>query len=129
MVRLTVSALIQAGADPTGRMEVGRRCGFPGAWIRRTDGGFAKLGAVGVHFHRYVSLHGLALNVDPEPWGFRWIVPCGLSDEATSIRLLCEELGGDTGLLPSIEELGTRLAALLPTLWQPGVCDSCPRFD
>lgn len=51
-----------------------RREGFPGVWHER-----GKLGAVGVHVRDWVTLHGLALNVDLAPNGFQWIVPCGIA--------------------------------------------------
>lgn len=54
-------------------VEAGRRPGFPGVWHER-----GKLGAVGIHVHNWVTMHGLAFNVDLRPDGFRWIVPCGI---------------------------------------------------
>ncbi len=105
----TAMAALVAEAVPG--VEVGRRCDFPGAWVRRAGADLAKVGAVGVHFRRFVSLHGLALNVDPDPWGFDAIVPCGLSDEVTSIA----RLGGD---VPTIADAADRLAELLPAAWR-----------
>lgn len=55
------------------RVEARRRAGFPGVWHER-----GKLGAVGIHVRNWVTMHGLALNVDLRPDGFRWIVPCGI---------------------------------------------------
>ncbi|MGY4706361.1 lipoyl(octanoyl) transferase LipB [Candidatus Bipolaricaulota sp. J31] len=58
--------------------------GRPGIWV-----GKEKLGAVGVYVRRWVTMHGLALNVDPDPDGFRWIVPCGIHGAgATSLARL-----------------------------------------
>lgn len=54
-------------------VEALRRPGFPGVWHER-----GKLGAVGIHVRDWVTMHGLALNVDLRPDGFRWIVPCGI---------------------------------------------------
>ncbi len=64
--------------------------GRPGIWV-----GDEKLGAVGVYVRRWVTMHGLALNVDPVPDGFRWIVPCGIHGAgATSLaRLLGRPIG------------------------------------
>jgi len=50
-----------------------RRPGYPGAWHAR-----GKVGFIGVCVRGWVTLHGLALNVDVNPNGFQWIVPCGL---------------------------------------------------
>lgn len=91
--------------------------GFPGAWVFRADGSRAKVGAVGVHIRRGVSLHGLALNLDPRPWGFDRIVPCGLQNEVTSVARLVCELGGDPARLPSLEEASRLLAVALPEAW------------
>ncbi len=73
----------------TGRaleLELFRRPGFPGAWHAR-----GKVGFIGVHVRGWVSLHGLALNVDVEPQRFRWIVPCGMAD--LSVVSLSDLLG------------------------------------
>ena len=58
--------------------------GKTGAW---TDQG--KIAAVGVYLKRWVTFHGLALNIDPDLSGFDSIVPCGLQDRriATMARL------------------------------------------
>ncbi len=56
-------------------VELLRRPGYPGAWHAQ-----GKVGFVGVHVRGWVSLHGLALNVNLNPNGFRWIVPCGMTD-------------------------------------------------
>mgnify|MGYP000217846482 CR=1 FL=1 len=98
------------GAD-LGDDRFGLRCDAPGAWLLRGDGTSAKVGAVGVHVGHGVTLHGLALNVDPAPWGFDWIVPCGLDgEETTSLAKLVAAGGGDPAALPSVEEIGERLA-------------------
>jgi lipoate-protein ligase B len=118
MLELTGWALQRTGvAIETAGWQLGRRCGFPGAWLRRPGGAYVKIGAVGVHFRRFVSLHGLAWNLDPDPWGFELIQPCGLTDEVTSARRLCDELGGDAERLPSREQAGERLAQILPLWW------------
>jgi len=46
----------------------------PGVWVEER-----KLASIGVHVHRRVAIHGVALNVGPEALlGFRSIVPCGM---------------------------------------------------
>ena len=52
---------------------------YPGAWVD-TSRGPEKLGAVGLHLHRWISTHGLAFNVAPDLSRFRWITPCGITD-------------------------------------------------
>jgi len=56
-----------------------RRAGRIGIWVE-VPGGEAKIAAVGVRLKRWVSLHGVALNVDPELERFAGIVPCGIRD-------------------------------------------------
>jgi lipoyl(octanoyl) transferase len=57
-----------------------RRDGRIGIWVVLTDGGEAKIGAIGVRVRRWVSYHGLALNLRPDLDHFQGIVPCGISE-------------------------------------------------
>lgn len=54
--------------------------GYPGAWV-----GEAKIAAVGVAVKRKVTMHGFALNVDPDLQHFNYINPCGLNRPVTSM--------------------------------------------
>ena len=49
-----------------------------GVWVRRKGGREDKIGAIGVRVRRWVTFHGLALNVAPELSHFSGIVPCGV---------------------------------------------------
>ena len=51
-----------------------------GIWTLDRDGREAKIGAIGVRVRRWVTLHGAAINVDPDLSHFAGIVPCGISD-------------------------------------------------
>jgi lipoyl(octanoyl) transferase len=62
-------------------IEADRKKGSPGVYI---DNG--KIGSVGIHIRKQVSIHGLALNIDPILEHFAFIRPCGLTDiEMTSV--------------------------------------------
>jgi lipoyl(octanoyl) transferase len=55
-----------------------RRAGRIGIWVADTPRGEAKIGAIGVRVTRWVSWHGIALNVSPDLSHFGGIVPCGI---------------------------------------------------
>ncbi|MFN3701403.1 MAG: lipoyl(octanoyl) transferase LipB [Alphaproteobacteria bacterium] len=57
-----------------------RRCGRIGIWVVMPNGAEKKIAAIGVRIRRWVTLHGIALNVAPDLSHFGGIVPCGLSD-------------------------------------------------
>jgi lipoyl(octanoyl) transferase len=56
-----------------------RRAGRVGVWIDRGGGHDDKIGAIGVRVRRWVTYHGLALNVDPDLAAYAGIVPCGVT--------------------------------------------------
>jgi lipoyl(octanoyl) transferase len=67
-----------------------RREGRVGIWVAdRAAGTEAKIAAVGVRVTRWVSWHGIALNVEPDLGHFGGIVPCGISEHGvTSLAAL-----------------------------------------
>ena len=71
-----------------------RRDGRVGIWVdKRPYGGLPgqedKIAAIGVRVRRWVTLHGVALNVDPDLGHFSGIVPCGISEHGvTSLHAL-----------------------------------------
>jgi lipoyl(octanoyl) transferase len=58
-----------------------RRDGRIGVWVAANDGRDDKIAAIGVRVRRWVSYHGVALNVAPDLDNFRGIVPCGIAPE------------------------------------------------
>ncbi|MGE0223928.1 MAG: lipoyl(octanoyl) transferase LipB [Acetobacteraceae bacterium] len=67
-----------------------RRPGRVGIWVAdRATGTEAKIGAIGVRVTRWVSWHGIALNVEPDLRHFGGIVPCGVREHGvTSLAAL-----------------------------------------
>ncbi len=72
-----------------------RRVDRVGIWVVRDDGREDKIAAIGVRVRRWVSYHGVAINVDPDLSHFTGIVPCGIAGHGvTSLK----ELGRDCSL-------------------------------
>ena len=56
-----------------------RREGHIGIWVTLPDGSEAKIAAIGVRVTRWVSWHGIALNVAPDLGHYGGIIPCGIT--------------------------------------------------
>jgi lipoyl(octanoyl) transferase len=85
-------------------IEAERYCDRTGVWIRQ-DGRDRKIAAIGIRVAKGVTMHGFALNVNPDLSYFDRIVPCGISDaEVTSIS---KELGRAV-TIPDVVETVTR---------------------
>ncbi len=70
------------------------REGRVGIWVDRPDGREEKIGAIGVRVSRWVTWHGLALNVAPDLSHFSGIVPCGIAEHGvTSLQALGVQAG------------------------------------
>ena len=94
----TLAALVVTG---------GRREDRIGVWVPRPDKGGGredKIAAIGVRIRRWVTLHGIALNVEPELSHFSGIVPCGVSEPRYGVTSLA-----DLGLPVSMAEVDMAL--------------------
>jgi lipoyl(octanoyl) transferase len=81
-----------AGLGVTGEVREGR----VGVWVERGGGREDKVAAIGVKLRRWVSFHGVSLNVDPDLSHFTGIVPCGVTlHGVTSLA----DLGRGVGLV------------------------------
>ncbi len=97
-----------------------RRNDRVGVWVARPerpplpDGSTAedKIAAIGVRLRRWVSFHGIAINVEPELSHFSGIVPCGIQGYGvTSLQ--------DLGLPITLEEFDVALKAAFATTFGP----------
>ena len=64
-----------------------------GVWVRRRDKGEGhedKIAAIGVRLRRWVSFHGIAINVEPDLTHFSAIVPCGVIDPRYGVTSLVD---------------------------------------
>jgi lipoyl(octanoyl) transferase len=70
-----------------------RRNGRVGVWVRRPDKGPEsedKIAAIGIRIRRWVTLHGVAINVDCDLSHYSGIVPCGISEPRYGITSLAD---------------------------------------
>ncbi|MBI2847057.1 MAG: lipoyl(octanoyl) transferase LipB [Chloroflexi bacterium] len=72
-LRAVEEVLIQALADFG--IRAGRVAGLTGVWVDNK-----KIAAIGIHIRRWVTMHGFALNVNPNLSHFSLIHPCGIKD-------------------------------------------------
>ena len=82
------------------------RDGRIGVWVKQPGrlGGESKIAAIGVRVSKWVTTHGIALNVSPDLGHFAGIVPCGIADRGvTSLE--------DLGQIVSMEEVDMALRA------------------
>ena len=89
-----------------------RRAGRIGIWVVKPDGEEAKIAALGVRVRRWVTYHGVALNLDPDLEHFAGIVPCGISSfGVTSLA--------DLGVTTTMPELDEALMATFEQVFAP----------
>ena len=95
-----------------------------GVWVRRPDKGQDlqglgfedKIAAIGIRVRKWVTLHGIALNVEPELSHFSGIVACGVSERRYGVTSL-----SDLGLPIGMAEVDIALRREFETLFGPTV--------
>jgi lipoyl(octanoyl) transferase len=93
-----------------------------GVWVARPDKPASPLGepaedkiaAIGVRVRRWVTLHGVSLNVDPDLTHFSGIVPCGIAEAHYSVTSLA-----DLGRPTTMAQVDVGLQAAFETLFGP----------
>jgi lipoyl(octanoyl) transferase len=88
-------------------VEAGMREGRVGVWVERKGAGWSredKIAAIGVKVRKWVSFHGISLNVEPDLDHFGGIVPCGITEHGVTSLV-------DLGVLTTMDEADGALKA------------------
>src|SRR4051812_34840489 len=88
-----------------------------GVWVARPDKGVGyedKIAAIGVRLRRWVSFHGIAINVEPDLSHFSAIVPCGVVDIRYGVTSLV-----DLGLPVTMEDVDVALRQAFEEVFGP----------
>lgn len=86
-------------------VEAGVRDGRVGVWVGRSGPGWSredKIAAIGVKVRKWVSFHGVSLNVEPDLEHFGGIVPCGIAEHGVTSLV-------DLGVLATMDEADAAL--------------------
>jgi len=124
-VRAFVAALEAWVIGALGRFNVvGEvREGRVGVWVERRRAGEDaredKIAAIGVKLRRWVSFHGISLNVEPDLGHFSGIVPCGVTEHGVTSLV-------DLGLPVSLDEADAALRASFEQVFGPTVAVTAP---
>lgn len=97
------------------------REGRVGVWVERKGPGWAredKIAAIGVKVRRWVSFHGVSLNVEPDLTHFDGIVPCGIREHGVTSLV-------DLGVLATMDEADAALRRAFQEVFGP-VSDESP---
>ena len=88
-----------------------------GVWVDRLDGSEAKIAAIGIRIRRWVTFHGISLNVAPDLSHFDAIIPCGISNLGVTSF---EDLQMPVSITAAEEQLKARFAEIF------GPVEPCP---
>jgi lipoyl(octanoyl) transferase len=95
-----------------------RRCGRVGVWVDRTRPGEPeredKIAAIGIRLRRWVSFHGIALNVEPDLDDFTGFTPCGIADPRYGVTSLV-----DLGLPVTMDDADMALKTAFERVFGP----------
>jgi lipoyl(octanoyl) transferase len=100
-------------------VSAGRIAGLSGAWV-----GDGKIGAVGVRISRWITSHGVALNVATDLSHFDAIVPCGIADKR--VTSLTREIGREVRVDDLVVPFADAFAAVFERTLTARVAVSAP---
>ncbi|KAF0230999.1 MAG: lipoyl(octanoyl) [Beijerinckiaceae bacterium] len=89
-----------------------------GVWVKRPDKGTGyedKVAAIGIRLRKWVSFHGISLNVEPDLTHFSGIVPCGIGEEKFGVTSLV-----DLGLPVTMPEVDDALKRAFASVFGDG---------
>ncbi|MGX1746644.1 MULTISPECIES: lipoyl(octanoyl) transferase LipB [unclassified Brevundimonas] len=96
-------------------VEAGMREGRVGVWVERKGAGWSredKIAAIGVKVRKWVSFHGISLNVEPDLDHFGGIVPCGITEHGVTSLV-------DLGVLATMDEADDALRSSFQRVFGP----------
>jgi lipoyl(octanoyl) transferase len=91
-------------------------------WVRRPERGEGfedKIAAIGIRLKSWVSLHGIAINVEPDLSHFGGIVPCGVREQRYGVTSLV-----DLGLPVTMADLDEALKAQFDPVFGGAIAES-----
>jgi lipoyl(octanoyl) transferase len=99
-----------------------------GVWVQRpdrppmADGSVAedKIAAIGIRMRKWVSFHGISINVEPDLSHFGGIVPCGVQDHGVTSLV-------DLGLPVTMNDLDVALKAAFEEVFGPAILPETPK--
>ncbi len=106
----SVEELVIGVLNDLGLHDVGRLEQYPGVWVGPESPNPRKIAAIGVRLTRGRSMHGFAINVEPDMSMFSHIVPCGIADK--SVTSLAQE-----GIEASMAVVVEAVVARATDLW------------
>ncbi len=71
--------------------------GKVGIWVQQPDNKFDKIAALGIRLRKWISFHGISININPDLSHFNGIVPCGITEQNYGITSL-QKLKKDTDM-------------------------------
>ena len=95
------------------------RCGRVGVWVERDDKPLTvtgqkaedKIAAIGIRLRKWVSFHGISINVEPDLEHFTGIVPCGITEFGVTSLV-------DLGLPVTMDDLDVALKSTFETTFE-----------
>ncbi len=103
-------------------ISAGRNAEYPGVWV-----GGDKIGAMGIAVRKWVTMHGISLNVCPDLEHFSYIVPCGITSHG--VTSMARILGQPVAMEAVRSELRRRFAEVFQISMRPATVEQLIEED